>query len=70
MEVISYMSIFNFYFLSDNDSNKDIKNTYLEIDVEISGPGSPEFNYKHNRVSKMTSFLLWKHLAHDVVYLR
>lgn len=29
MEVISYMSIFNFYFLSDNDSNKDIKNTYL-----------------------------------------
>lgn len=38
---------------------------YLQADVEISSPSSPEFNYKgtHRLVSKMTSFLMWKYSA-------
>ena len=60
MGVISYISIFNFYFLSNNNSNADRKNKYLQTDVDISAPDSSEFNYKgtHSHISKMTSLLL------------
>lgn len=60
MEVVSYPSIFNFYFLNNNNSNKDRKKKCLQTDIEISGASSPEFNYKgrHSHISKMTSLLM------------
>lgn len=70
MEVVSYASVFHFYFLNKNNSNKDRKKKHLQADVEISGPDSPEFNYEDrlSHVSRMTSLLMWKYIGHDVAH--